>query len=70
VRVFNFNNVTKTWSFYDPRPEFAEANTISELTDGDIYWINVSAAQTDVTLNAKARNLTCADGDCWNQIVW
>jgi hypothetical protein len=70
VRVFNFNNVTKTWSFYDPRPEFADANTISELTDGDIYWINVSAAQTDVTLNAKARNLTCADGDCWNQLVW
>ena len=70
VRVFNFNNVTKTWSFYDPRPEFAEANTISELTDGDIYWINVSSAQADVTLNAKARSLTCADGDCWNQIVW
>ena len=70
VRVFNFNNVTKTWSFYDPRPEFADANTISELTDGDIYWINVSSAQADVTLNAKARNLTCADGDCWNQIVW
>jgi len=70
VRVFNFNNVTKTWSFYDPRPEFADANTISELTDGDIYWINVSSEQADVTLNAKARSLTCADGDCWNQIVW
>jgi hypothetical protein len=70
VRVFNFNNVTKTWSFYDPRPEFADANTISELTDGDIYWINVSAEQTDVTLNAKSRDLTCSEGDCWNQIVW
>ena len=71
VRVFNFNNVTKTWSFYDPRPEFADANTISELTDGDIYWINVSSGQTDVTLNAKSRDLTCSDsGDCWNQIVW
>jgi len=71
VRVFNFNNVTKTWSFYDPRPEFADANTISMMTSGGIYWINVSAAQADVTLNAKARALTCSDaGDCWNQIVW
>ena len=70
VRVFNFNNVTKTWSFYDPRPEFADANSISELTAGDIYWINVSAEQTGVTLNAKSRDLTCSAGDCWNQIVW
>jgi len=70
VRVFNFNNVTKTWTFYDPRAEFADANTITELTSGDIYWINVASEQTDVTLNAKTRNLTCAGDDCWNQIVW
>ena len=30
VRVFRFNNATKTWEFYDPRPEFAEANTITQ----------------------------------------
>ena len=70
VRVFNFNNVTKSWSFYDPRPEFADANTISAMTAGDIYWINVSAAQEGVALNSKARDLTCSDGDCWNQLVW
>ncbi|MFB3119302.1 MAG: hypothetical protein ACE1Y2_02090, partial [Stenotrophomonas maltophilia] len=30
-RVFNFRNSTKDWIFYDPRLEFAAANTLKEL---------------------------------------
>ena len=69
VRIFSFNNATKSWTFYDPRPDFAEANTIDELFSGEIYWVNVTE-DTSVILNDKTRNLTCVEGDCWNQIVW
>ena len=69
VRVFHFNNANKTWSFYDPRPEFAELNTLSALTSGQSYWILVGANQ-DATLNANAYTLTCLNGECWNSIVW
>lgn len=69
VRVFHFNNANKTWSFYDPRPEFAELNTLSGLSNGQSYWILVNESQ-NVTLNAKAQTLTCLNGECWNAIVW
>lgn len=69
VRVFHFNNANKTWSFYDPRPEFAELNTLSGLSNGQSYWILVNESQ-NVTLNAKAHSLTCLNGECWNSIVW
>ena len=69
VRIFNFNNATKSWTFYDPRAEFAEANTIDELFSGEIYWVNVTE-DTSAVLNDRTRNLSCVEGDCWNQIVW
>lgn len=69
VRVFHFNNATKTWSFYDPRPEFGELNTLDSLAGGQSYWILVGESQ-DVTLNAEAHQLTCLNGECWNQLVW
>lgn len=69
VRVFHFNNSNKTWSFYDPRPEFAELNTLSALSTGQSYWILVNE-NASVTLNAQARNLTCLNGECWNNLVW
>ncbi len=69
VRVFKFNNATKTWTFYDPREEFAQVNTISQLVSGEVYLVKV-AENTTVVLNGKLRPLTCSVGDCWNQIVW
>ena len=69
VRVFHFNNATKTWSFYDPRPEFTELNTLSALAAGEPYWILVDQDQS-VTLNARAHEMTCQGGDCWNSLVW
>jgi hypothetical protein len=70
VRVFSFNNATKTWTFYDPRPDFADANTIDELVGGAVYWINVTEAQTSILLNNTPRSLTCSGDDCWNLLVW
>ena len=70
VRVFHFNGVDKSWDFYDPRDEFAELNTLTNLVNGEPYWVLVSEGQEDVVLNNKTRTLTCVGGDCWNQLVW
>ncbi len=70
VAIFYFDDVGKTWSFYDPRPEFAELNTLSEMVNGEAYWILVSESVEDVVLNNKVRNLTCRGDDCWNLEVW
>ena len=69
VRVFYFDNTSQTWSFYDPRPEFAELNTLTTLSPGQSYWILVGDSAS-ANLNATARNLTCLAGECWNSIVW
>ena len=59
VAIFHFDDVGKVWSFYDPRPEFAELNTLTEMVNGEAYWILVSETVDDVVLNNKARSLTC-----------
>ena len=73
-RVFNFRNSTKDWIFYDPRPAFAASNTLKELRDREIYWLKVRRDQ-DVTLNGKAKRVSCANKgtaseSCWNLVVW
>ena len=70
VAIFYFDDVGKTWSFYDPRPEFADLNTLSEMVGGEAYWILVSETMDDVVLNNKVRSLTCRGDDCWNLEVW
>ena len=70
LRVFHFNDVNKSWDFFDPRDEFAEFNTLTTLINGEPYWVLVSEGQEDVVLNGRARTFTCVGGDCWNQIVW
>ena len=70
VRVFHFNDVDKSWDFFDPRDEFAELNTLATLVNGEPYWVLVSEGQENVVLNNRARTLTCVGGDCWNQLVW
>jgi hypothetical protein len=46
VRVWRFSNADQSWNFYDPRPAFAEANTLAKTGAGDIVWVNVTAEQT------------------------
>ncbi len=41
--VWHFDNATKAWSFYDPRPEVAAAVDLTEVTSGDNVWIQVTA---------------------------
>ena len=62
VRVWSFNNSTKAWTFFDPRPA---ANTIIGMTAAEVYWINVFSDQT-VTLNSQQRVLTAG----WNLLSW
>ena len=70
VAVFHFNNAAKEWSFYDPRPEFADLNTLENMVQGEAYWILVSEDVDEVVLNNKVRSLTCRGDDCWNLEVW
>ena len=68
--IFHFNNVNKEWTFYDPRPEFADLNTLTELNSGQPYWVLVKDSQEDVDWNGRLVNFTCAGGDCWNLEIW
>ena len=43
--VWNFDNATKAWSFYDPRPAVAGAVDLNEVSSGDNVWIRVTADQ-------------------------
>ena len=67
VRSFNFNNDTKSWTFYSP--EAPDASTQTNFITGESYWILINESQ-EVILNGKTRNLTCAADSCWNNIVW
>ena len=67
VSVWNFNNDTKVWAFYDPT--LAEGNTLTHMISGETYLIRIKNT-TEVILNRDTRNLTCVGGNCWNQVVW
>ena len=68
--IFHFNNATKDWTFFDPRPEFADLNTLNELIGGQPYWVLVKSEQTGVDWNGRLVDFTCAAGDCWNLEIW
>jgi hypothetical protein len=65
MRVFHFDNATKEWAFYDPRPAFASASTLTELVEGQAYWVEV---KTDQTAILGSRIITFIEG--WNLIPW
>ena len=67
VSVWNFNNDTKVWAFYDPTLE--EGNTLTHMITGETYLIRIKT-DAEVILNRDTRNLTCVGGNCWNQVVW
>jgi hypothetical protein len=46
VRVWRYSNATQSWAFYDPRPAFAAANTLTNTSSGDIVSVNVKVQQT------------------------
>ncbi|MBS72610.1 MAG: hypothetical protein CMO20_06675 [Thermoplasmata archaeon] len=65
IRVFNFSNRTKTWSFYDPDPDLASINTLHTINSGEVYWIKVHIDGT-YTLNNKPRQLYSG----WNLVAY
>ena len=46
TRVWNLDRQTQTWSFFDPAPEFAEFNTLSQVSSGQIVTIIMNAQDT------------------------
>ena len=71
VRVWQFDASAQEeapdfgWSLYDPRPLFADANTIEMVSGGNFYWINVQNEQTAV-LGGMERTLFAG----WNPVTW
>ena len=71
VRVWQFDASMQNeapdfgWSLYDPRPLFADANTIEMVESGKFYWINVQNEQTAV-LGGVSRTLYAG----WNPVTW
>lgn len=67
LRVFHFNNDAKVWAFY--APAVPVDSTLELMVEGETYLVLVSNT-TQAILNGESRNLTCHQGNCWNQIVW
>ena len=42
VRAWRLNREDQTWTLFDPREEFAEFNTLTEVNSGDFVWINLN----------------------------
>ena len=63
VRVWQFDASMQNeapdfgWSLYDPRPLFADANTIEMVEGGEFYWINVQNEQTAMLGGTSAHPL-------------
>ena len=65
LRVWNFNNATKVWTFFDPRPAFAAANTITGMRTGQVSWMNLVSDRV-IILNGKRRTLNGG----WHLVSW
>ena len=66
LRVAHFDNVAKRWSHHVPGEG---SYGLRSVIDGQVYVIMVRST-TVAKLNGRYRLLTCARGNCWNQIVW
>ena len=65
IRVWAFDNNAKRWTFFDPRPAFAKANTIKIMEPGRVYWLRLNRVQS-TALNGKAVFLY----EGWNLVPW
>ena len=43
VTVWEYDNATQSWSLFDPRPELVWVNDLTEVSRGDILWVEVSS---------------------------
>ena len=65
VRVWKFDPAIQEWTFYDPRPAFADFNSLKQVAAGEFYWVVLSSTQT-ATLNGQQRSLFAG----WNPLTW
>lgn len=65
IRIWHWDNQTKRWTFFDPRPAFADANTMKGPFAGGIYWVRVGE-----TAKVKLPSGTIELFEGWNLIVW
>ena len=65
MRAWHFNDQTEEWTYFDPRPAFANFNTMTEMVRNDLYWIKADI-DTTVVLNNLERELVAG----WNLIIW
>ena len=65
IRLWNFDNTTKQWTFFDPREAFADANTLKNMVTGSVYWLRVNSVQS-IVLNGNP--VTLYEG--WNLVPW
>ena len=68
--IFHFNKLSKEWTFYDTREGIEQYSTLKLLKDGEAYWISVTESISNVTLNNKISQFTCANNNCWNILIW
>ena len=70
LRVWHFNPASQDvgpdfgWFLYDPRPVFAQANTVTRIAGGRFYWVNVRENQT-ATICGATRTLFAG----WNPVT-
>ena len=74
VRVWRFGNLTKIWNFFDPRPHFADANSLQILNNNDVIWVGVSE-DVDTTINGTSLELfgvsdRSKSESAFNLIIW
>ena len=43
VSVHHFDSSTQKWTFFDPRPEVAQANDYTSVSSGDTVWVRVTS---------------------------
>ena len=44
--VWKFSNASSSWTFFDPSVGLLVASTLTDVTPGDIVWVNVSSEQS------------------------
>ena len=62
----------KKWTFYEADMEdlsLHDDRALDVMVAGEVYLIQVEESTRSV-LNGTPRNLTCSQGNCWNQLVW
>ena len=43
VSVHHFDSSAQKWTFFDPRPEVAQANDYTSVSSGDTVWVRVTS---------------------------